>query len=78
LRRRLRVFGGRPLAARRWLSSCRVFQAARMRWLRTVSSAAVNSIRGAAPIRRHQPRAMLLAAGSLVVAKPRPAPVRRA
>ena len=37
LRRRLRVFGGRPLAARREFSSCRVFQAARMRWLRTTN-----------------------------------------
>ena len=31
LRRRLRVFGGSPAAARRWLSSCRAVQAARMR-----------------------------------------------
>lgn len=36
-RRRLRVFGGRPLAARRVFSSCRAFQACRMRWLRTTS-----------------------------------------
>jgi hypothetical protein len=27
LRRRLRVFGGSPAAARRWLSSCRAVQA---------------------------------------------------
>jgi len=65
------------LAARRWLSSCRAVQACRMRWLRTTSSTAVNSIRGARPVRRHQPRAMSLAAGSLAVAKPRSAPVRR-
>ena len=78
LRRRLRVFGGSPAAARRWVSSCRAFQAARMRWLRTTSSTVVNSIRGAGPIRRHQPRVMSLVAGSLAVAKPRSAPVRRA
>jgi len=77
LRRRLRVFGGRPLAARRWFSSCRAFYAVRIRWLRTASSVTVNSMRGARPIRR-QPRAMSLLAGSLAVAKPRSAPVRRA
>ena len=71
------VFGaGR--AARCWFSSCRVFHAARIRWLRTMSSVVVNSMSGARPIRRHQPRAMSLAAGSLMVAKPRSAPVRRA
>ena len=32
-----RVLGGRPLAARRWFSSCRASQACRMRWLRTTS-----------------------------------------
>jgi hypothetical protein len=36
LRRRRRVFGGRPAAARRALSSWRASQAVRMRWLRTV------------------------------------------
>jgi hypothetical protein len=71
-------FGGRPRAARRWFSSCRVFQAGRMRWLRTTSSTVVDSVRGVRPMRRHQPRLMLLAAGSLAVAKPRSAPVRRA
>jgi hypothetical protein len=70
--------GGRPRAARRWFSSCRVFQAARMRWLRAMSRVMVNSMRGARPVRRHQPRLMWLVAGSLVVAKPRSAPVRRA
>ena len=45
--RRRRVFGGRPLAARRWSSSCRVFQAVRIRWLRTMSRVVVNSMRGA-------------------------------
>jgi len=78
VRRRRRVFGGRPWAARRWLSSCRAFQAARMRWLRAMSSTVVNSISGARPMRRHQPRRMSLLAGSLAVAKPRSAPVRRA
>jgi len=60
LRRRLRVFGGSPAAARRWFSSCRVFQAARMRWLRTASRVVTNSMRGVRPMRRHQPRAVLL------------------
>src|SRR5215469_5206932 len=50
LRRRRRVFGGRPWAARRAFSSCRVFQAARMRWLRTISRVVVNSISGARPM----------------------------
>src|SRR5690242_17025254 len=78
LRRRRRVFGGRPWAARRSLSSCLAFQACRIRWLRTISRAVVNSMRGARLIRRHQPRLMSLVAGSLAVAKPRSAPVRRA
>ena len=77
LRRRLRVLGGRPLPARCWFSSCRVFQAARMRWLRTASSVVTKSIRGVRPVRRHQPRLMSLLAGSLAVANPRSAPVRR-
>jgi len=76
--RRRRVFGGRPREARRWLSSCRAFQAVMMRWLRTMSRVVVNSISGARPMRRHQPRLMSLLAGSLAVAKPRSAPVRRA
>lgn len=37
---------GRPLAARRAFSSWRAFQVRRMRWLRTTSSTAVNSMRG--------------------------------
>jgi hypothetical protein len=48
------------------------------RWLRTISRVVVNSISGARPIRRHQPRLMVLVAGSLAVAKPRSALVRRA
>jgi hypothetical protein len=70
LRRRLRVFGGSPLAAR-WVSSCRAFQARRMRRFRTMSRVAVNSVRGARPVRRHQPRVMSLLAGSLA-ARPKP------
>ena len=46
--------------------------------MRAVSKVAVNSIRGARRVRRHQPRAMSLPAGSVAVAKPRLAPVRRA
>ena len=49
LRRRRRVLGGSPAAARRWFSSCRVFQAVRMRWLRARSSVVVNSMRGPVP-----------------------------
>jgi hypothetical protein len=56
-------FGGRPLAARRWVSCCRAFQAARMRWLRTMSRVVMHSIRGVRPMRRHQPRLMSLVAG---------------
>src|SRR5579859_856511 len=77
LRRRRRVLGGRPLAARRVFSSCLAFQACRIRWLRAMSSIVANSMRGVGPVRRHQPRLMSLVAGSLVVAKPRSAPVRR-
>jgi hypothetical protein len=61
------------LAARRWLSCCRAFQACRIRWLRMVSRTVVISISGARPVRRHQPRLVPLAAGSLAVAKPRSA-----
>jgi len=49
-----------------------------MRWLRTISSVVVSSISGARPMRRHQLRVMSLVAGSLAVAKPRSAPVRKA
>jgi hypothetical protein len=48
-----------------------------MRWLRTVSAQASQSVSGVSPIWRHQPRAMLVAAGSLMVAKVRSALVRR-
>src|SRR5215467_14044920 len=37
LRRRLRVLGGSPAAARRALSAWRASKAARIRWLRTAS-----------------------------------------
>src|ERR1039457_5255328 len=73
LRRRLRVFGGSPAAARRVFSSCRAFHAVRIRWLRTMSRQVTASMRGASPIRRHQPRRMSLLAGALAVAKPRSA-----
>src|SRR6516165_1370244 len=63
LRRRLRVFGGSPAVARRRLSAWRVFQAVSIRWLRTASRHVVNSMRGARPMRRHQPRVMSLLAG---------------
>ncbi len=76
--RRRRVLGGRPWEARRALWSCRAFQAVMMRWLQTMSRVVVNSISGARPMRRHQPRPVSLLVGSLAVAKPRSAPVRRA
>ena len=78
LRRRRRVLGGSPAAARRALSSWRAVQAVRMRWLRTTSRQASQRVSGVRPMRRHQPRAMLLLAGSLAVEKVRSAPVRRA
>jgi hypothetical protein len=78
LRRRLRVLGGRPAAARLSLSAWRVSQAVRMRWLRMACRQAIHRVSGASPVRRHQPRAMLLLAGSLMVEKVRSALVRRA
>src|ERR1700689_5076695 len=78
LRRRRRVLGGRPAAARRALSAWRVSQAVRMRWLRTASRQVSQSVTGVSPMSRVQPWAMLLVAGSLVVEKVRSAPVRRA
>jgi hypothetical protein len=77
VRRRFRVRGGRPAAARRALSCCRASQAVRMRWLRSARAQASQSMSGVSPGRRHQPRAMLVVAGSLMVAKPRSALVRR-
>src|SRR5580698_3765978 len=78
LRRRRRVLGGRPAAARRALSAWRVSQVVRMRWLRTASRQASQSVIGVRPMSWVQPRAMLLLAGSLTVEKVRSAPVRRA
>jgi hypothetical protein len=78
LRRRLRVLGGSPAAARRVFSARLACQAARMRWLRTMSRVTADNVSGVRPMRRHQPRLMVLVAGSLAVAKPRSAPVRRA
>ena len=59
------VFWAEPAAARRWFSSCRASHAARIRWLRTISRVVTNSVKGARPMRRHQPRLMSLVAGSL-------------
>src|ERR1035438_4209538 len=78
LRRRLRILGGRPAAARLLLSAWRMSQALRMRWLRTPRRQASHSASGVTPVRRHQPRAMLVVAGSLMVEKVRSALVRRA
>jgi hypothetical protein len=78
LRRRRRVLGGRPAVARRASSAWRAVQAIRMRWLRTASRQASQSVSGVRPVSRVQPRAMLLLAGSLAVEKVRSAPVRRA
>src|SRR6266581_8773264 len=76
-RRRL-VFGGSPAAARRAVSAWRAAKVSRMRWLRTVSRQASHSVSGARPMRRHQPRAMVVVAGSLMVENVRSEPVRRA
>jgi hypothetical protein len=52
------------LAARRWPCSCRAFQAARIRWLRTISSVVVNSMRGGGCSRRPvRVQALAVAAG---------------
>jgi len=77
-RRRFRVFGGSPAAARRAASAWRVSQAVRMRWLRTASRQASHRVSEVTPVRRHQPRAMLVVAVSLMVEKVRSEPVRRA
>src|SRR6266487_322687 len=77
-RRRFLVLGGSPAAARRALSAWRSSRAVRIRWLRTVSRQPIHSVSGVTPMRRHQPRAMLVVAGSLMVEKVRPEPVRRA
>src|SRR5262249_8351193 len=74
LRRRRRVLGGRPAAARRASSAWRASQAVRMRWLRTASRQASQSISGARPIRRGQPRAMVLLAGAFGGEEGRSAP----
>ena len=74
LRRRRRVFGG-GLGGAAFVFLLRMFQACWIRWSRTMSRVAANSMRGVRPMRRHQPRLMSLVAGSLAVAKPRSAPV---
>src|SRR6266851_1778656 len=61
-RRRLRVLGGSPAAARRAVSAWRASKAARMRWLRTASRQAIQRVSGVRPMSRHQPRAMVLLA----------------
>jgi hypothetical protein len=55
-----------------------VSQAVRMRWLRMASRQASHRVSGVRPMRRHQPRLMSLLAWSLMVAKVRSEPVRRA
>ena len=77
-RRRFLVLGGSPAAARRVLSAWRASQASRMRWLRMVSRQASYRCSGGRPVRRHQPRAMLVVAVSLMVENVRSEPVRRA
>jgi hypothetical protein len=49
-RRRLRVLGGSPAAARRWLSAWRAFQAVRIRWLRTACRQASQNASGVRPM----------------------------
>ncbi len=66
-RRRRRVLGGSPVAAR-WASRAwRAVQAAMIRWLRTTSRLAVNKVIAVRLMRRHQPWLMSLVAGSLAV-----------
>jgi hypothetical protein len=48
-----------------------------MRWLRMTSRQAIHSVMGVRPVRRHQPRAMLLLAVSLMVELARSALARR-
>jgi hypothetical protein len=78
VRRRRLVWGGSPAAARLLVSAWRVSQAVRMRWLRVVSRRASRGCSGVRPVRRHPLRAMLLVAGSLMVAKVGSELVRRA
>src|SRR5262249_32910377 len=78
LRRRRRVLGGRPAAARRASSAWRASQAVRMRWLRTASRQASQSISGARPIRRGQPRAVVVLAGAFGGGEGRSGPGGRA
>jgi hypothetical protein len=47
-----------------------------MRWLRVTKVQASQRAMGARPVWRHQPRAMLVVAGSLMVEKARSAAVR--
>jgi hypothetical protein len=47
-----------------------------MRWLRAASRQAIHSVIAVRPIRRHEPRAVLLLAVSLMVALARSALVR--
>ena len=76
-RRRFLVLGGGPAAARLLLSVWRVVQVVRIRWLRAASRHAIQRASGVRPVSRHQPRAMLVVAVSLMVALTRSAAVRR-
>jgi hypothetical protein len=66
-----------PVAAGWMLLAWRAWKALRMCWLRVASRQASQRWSGVRPMRRHQPRAMLLPAVSLMVAKVRSAAVRR-
>jgi hypothetical protein len=65
LRRRLR--GGLPIAARRAFWVARAVKASAILRLRAAVVAARNKVMAVRPLRRHQPRSMLLLAGSLRV-----------
>jgi hypothetical protein len=56
-------FRGEPGGGAAFVSSCRTFQACRMRWLRTISREVTASMRGVTPMRRHQSQLMSLLAG---------------
>ena len=68
---------GSSAGARRCRPGGRASKASRMGWLRTGSRQGIHRVSGVRPVRRHQPRAMLVVAGSLRVENVRSEPVRR-
>src|ERR1700730_14071634 len=62
------------MAGRRALSGWRAWWASRGRWVRRGSRQGSQRVGGVRPVSRHQPRAMVVAAGSLRVEKVRSEP----